>query len=295
MTQPLALDLDHVGVAVRDLDVGERAFRKLGFTLTRRSFHRGSRAPGAPIEEWGSGNHCAMLEQGYLEIIGLTDPAKFSSVKPMLYMYEGTHIVAFKPKSVRHVHDVLAARHLPVDDVRELERMAAYGPDGQEQRRVAFHNMYWTRSHFTEARLQYTEHLTPDTMWQPHLLEHPNGAVSVSRVFLCAPEASHVARKLAPMLGVNPRPVSDGEYDLRLSSSEVKIVTPAVWNKWSPGTALPPLPAPVGLAVGVRSLAETRSYLAQRGIAPLDGLESGIWIDPKDACNTVIYFFGARD
>src|SRR5262245_44326821 len=132
-------------------------------------------------------------------------------------------------------------------------------------------------------------------MWQPQLLEDPNGAVSVSCVFLCALEASDVARKLAPMLGVDPRPVRDGEYDLRLTSSQVKIVTPAVWNEWSPETALPPLPAPVGLAVGVRSIAETRSYFTQRGIAFRDGLESGIWIDPKDACNTVIYFFGAQN
>ncbi len=42
----------------------------------------------------------------------------------------------------------------------------------------------------------------------------------------------------------------------------------------------------------VRSLAETRSYFAQRGIGFHEGLESGIWIAPKDACNTVIYFFG---
>jgi len=160
---------------------------------------------------------------------------------------------------------------------------------------VAFRNMYWTRTHFTEARLQYTEHLTRDVMWQPHRLKHPNGAVNVSRVFLCAPDAFAVAEKLAPMLGVNPSPVRDGEYDLRLSSSDVRIVTPAVWNEWSPGTAPPPLPAPVGLAVGVRSLAETRSYLVERGIAVHDGSKGGIWIDPKDACNTVIYFFGVRD
>src|SRR5262249_49050285 len=164
VTQPFAVDLDHVGVAIRDLDAGERAFRRLGFNLTTRSFHRGSRIPGAPIEEWGSGNHCAMLQRGYLEIIRLTDPAKFSSVQPMRGMYQGARIVAFEPRSILHVHHELTARHLPVDDIRELERMAAYGPDGRERRRVAFHNMYWTRAHFTEARLQYTEHLTREVM-----------------------------------------------------------------------------------------------------------------------------------
>jgi hypothetical protein len=34
------------------------------------------------------------------------------------------------------------------------------------------------------------------------------------------------------------------------------------------------------------------SYFAQRGIAFRDGAGDGIWIDPKDAANTVIYFFG---
>ena len=295
MTQPLAVDLDHVGVATSDLDAGERTFRRLGFNLTPRSFHRGSRAPGSPIEEWGSGNHCAMLERGYVEIIGLTDPAKFSSVKSMLDMYQGTHIVAFKPQSIREVHDVLAAQRLPVDDIRELERMAAYGADGEEQRRVAFRNMYWTRSHFTEARLQYTEHLTPDVMWQPHLLKHPNGARSLSHVFLCAPHASAVAQKLAPMLSVDPLTVRDHEYALRLSSSQVKVLSPAAWNDWAPGTAIPPLPAPVGLGIEVHSLMETRSYLAQRGIAFREGAGDGIWIGPKDAANTVIYFFGVRE
>jgi len=292
VTRPFAVDLDHVGVATRDLDAGERCFRRLGFNLTPRSFHRGSRAPGAPIEEWGSGNHCAMLPRGYLEIIGLTDPSKFSSVKPMLDMYQGAHIVAFQPHSIRHVHAALAARHLPVDDVRELERMTAYGPDGRERRRVAFRNMYWTRSHFTEARLQYTEHLTRDVMWQPHLLAHPNGAVGVSGVFLCAPNAAAVAHKLAPMLGIDPQPVRVAEYDLRLASSWVKILTPVAWSGWAPETALPPVPAPVGLAVEVESLVGTRSYFAQHGIGFREGREGGIWIDPKDASNTVIYFFG---
>ena len=297
MTQLLALDLDHVGIATRDLDAGERTFRNLGFNLTPRSFHRGSRAPGEPMEEWGSGNHCAMLERGYVEVIGLTDPAKFSSVKSMLDMYQGTHIVAFKPQSIRQVHDILAARDFPVDDIRELERMAAYGLDRQDRRRVAFRNMYWTRSHFTEARLQYTEHLTPDVMWQPHLLEHPNGALGLSHVFLCAPDASILAQKLAPMLGVSLLTTRDDDCDdcaLRLSSSQVKILNPAAWNDWAPGTALPPLPAPVGLGVEVKSLVETRSYFAQHGIAFREGLENGIWIDPKDASHTVIYFFGAR-
>ena len=70
----LPLELDHVGVAVNDLDVGREVYERLGFTLTPRSIHSGSKTPGGPVEPWGSGNHCAMFRDGYLELIGLTDP-----------------------------------------------------------------------------------------------------------------------------------------------------------------------------------------------------------------------------
>src|SRR5262245_26686202 len=293
MTKPLALDLDHVGVATGDLDAGERAFRKLGFNLTARSFHRGARSPGAPIEDWGSANHCAMLQRGYVELIGLTDATKFSSVKAMLDLYLGTHIVAFEPASVQYVHDALAARNLPVDEIRNLERMAGFALHGEEQRRVAFRNMYLTRSQFTEARLQYTEHLTKDVMWQSHLLAHSNGSLNLSHIFLCAPDAAGTAHRLAPMLGIDPAWVRDGECVFRLSASELRVVTPAVWMTWAPETALPPLPAPVGLGIEVHSLTATRSYLADQGVEFREGKQNGIWIAPKDACNTVIYFFGS--
>src|SRR6185295_7967270 len=74
--------LDHVGVAIRDLARGHPAYERLGFKLTPRSIHRGSPAPGAPVIPFGSGNHCAMFREGYLEIVGLTDPAIYSNIKP---------------------------------------------------------------------------------------------------------------------------------------------------------------------------------------------------------------------
>jgi hypothetical protein len=54
----------------------------------------------------------------------------------------------------------------------------------------------------------------------------------------------------------------------------------------------PPLPAPVGFGIEVSSLAATRTYLAGQGIAFRDGQENGVWIHAKDACDTVLYFFG---
>ncbi len=112
---PIALDLDHVGIAVADLEAGREAFERLGFTLKARSYHQDSRLPGGPVEPWGSANHCAMLTDGYLEVLGVTDPERFSNAKLMVARYEGLHIVALRPASVNSAHAALTRARLPVD------------------------------------------------------------------------------------------------------------------------------------------------------------------------------------
>lgn len=272
----LALDIDHIGIAVRDLDRGERQLRSLGFALTPRSHHRGSPTPGAPVEPWGSANHCAMFAQGYLELVGLTDPEKYSSVKMMLASYEGAHTVAFRPESVERAHERLASEGVAVDEIRYLERMTAFGPSGEEQRRVAFKNMYLSRSVFTEARFQYTQHLTPDIMWQPRLLDHPNGAIAIVELILCSPSPADTAIKLAPATGVDPETVGPGEYRLSLSGSRLSIVSVEAWHAYVPDFPLPPLPAPVGVSFRVKSLDRTRALLQTNNIDFAE--RSGIWI-----------------
>src|SRR3954463_14735337 len=126
--------LDHVGVAIRDLERGRAAYERLGFRLTPRSIHRGSPAPGAPVIPFGSGNHCAMFRDGYLEIVGLTDPAIFSNIRPLVARYEGAHIVAFGVDSADETYRNLSARGIPIERARDLQRDAAFGPQGEETR-----------------------------------------------------------------------------------------------------------------------------------------------------------------
>src|SRR5262249_27297937 len=137
--------------------------------------------------------------------------------------YEGPHIVAFRPESVELAHRTLSGAGLPVDAPRDLERMAPYGPEGKESRRVAFRNMYLTKAVFTEAQFQYTEHLTRDAIWQSHLLQHPNGATALHCVTFGSPDPQAFARKLAPMLGVEPVAESGG-FLLQLRQSCLRIL-----------------------------------------------------------------------
>jgi catechol 2,3-dioxygenase-like lactoylglutathione lyase family enzyme len=268
----LKLELDHVGVAVKSLDRGREAYARLGFRLTARSFHSGSRTPGAPVEPWGSGNHCAMFREGYLEVIGLTDEQKYSSVKDMVARYEGLHIVAIGWGQAETARVQLLARGVPVDAVRSLERDAAFGPDDGETRRARFRNCFVDREKFTEARFLYIEHLTRDMLWQPHLLEHPNGAVAIEEVYFAAEDQKATAHKLAALL---PSPARGRFY----------VVSIAEW-KFRP---LPPLPSPVGFGIRVDSLAKTRACLATGGVKFEEN--NGLWTTPADGCGSAIRFF----
>mgnify|MGYP001458649678 CR=1 FL=1 len=57
--------LDHVVIAVRNLDEAAKTYRSFGFTLTPRGLHEGK----------GTGNHCLMFPNTYVELLGVVDAA----------------------------------------------------------------------------------------------------------------------------------------------------------------------------------------------------------------------------
>ena len=285
-----SVKLDHIGVAIKDLERGRQAYERLGFTLTPRSIHRGSPTPGAPVVPFGSGNHCAMFRDGYLEIVGLIDPTIFSNIKPMVARYEGAHIVAFGVESADATHRELAGRGIPIEPARQLERDAAYGPQNNEHRRAAFRNMYFDQGVYPEARLLYIEHLTRDVLWQPHLLDHPNGVVSLSDVFLCVPDARATADKYAALFGRPANEVGPGEWCIALAHGQVWLVTPDAWAGRAHGAAAPALPSPAGIGFKVKNLAATRALLAGNGVEIRESSNAGLWIAPAHACGAAIYF-----
>jgi len=289
----MRLDLDHVGVAVRDLDAGFDRYSRLGFRLTSRSLHAGAIVAGGPVQPWGSGNHCAMLTEGYLEVIGLTDPALPSSVKNLVARYEGLHIVAIGCRDADETHAALAAAGLPVEGVRALERDASFGVHDEQTRRARFRNLYVDRTAYPEARFLFIEHLTRDVLWQPHLLEHPNGATRIEALWMVADDAQATAAKLGALLRREAVPGEKG-IEIRLDRGTIAVVSPAQWRTWTGEEQLPPLPAPAGVSIGVNDLRHTEAFLESAGVAfrriGVGAGREGIFVSPQDACGAGLVF-----
>jgi hypothetical protein len=287
------LDLDHCGVAVRNLDRGRDAYARLGFRLTSRSFHSGARKPGGPVEPWGSGNHCAMFREGYLEVIGLTDRKLFTSVRDMVGRYEGPHIVAIGcNEDADAAHAKLVQRGLPMESPRALERDAAFGKNDDKIRRAKFRNNFVDRDRYPEGRLLVIEHLTRDVLWQPHLLDHPNGVLGIDECWFASPDAHATARRLEP-LSVGPMQVLDAGkgppgYYLPLARGALIVVDAAHWRALNPGP-MPPSPSPVGLGFRVASLARTAALLKKNGV-PFGRSARAIAVPASAGCGAAIRF-----
>ena len=297
----MSRELDHVGVAVTDLERGRETYARLGFQLTPRSDHSGSRAPGMPVEPWGSGNHCAMFREGYLEIIGLTDPGMYSSVKEMVERYEGLHIVAIGCGNAEAAYAEFQKAGAPVDAVRFLERDAAFGPRNESVRRAKFRNMYVDRQKFTEAKFLFIEHVTRDVLWQPHLLEHPNGAVGIDAVYFVTPDPQATAAKFAPLFSARSESLP-GVERVSLDRGALWLTTESQWRERVPGRFVPPPPAPAGFGIRVASLEATRKFLAAQGVRTHEGMHASgssgappsLWVAPEDACGAAIQFQQAK-
>lgn len=288
----MLFEVDHVGVAVPDLEEGRSRFSRLGFLLTARSVHSGSRHPGGPVEPWGSGNHCAMFRQGYLEVIGLIDKELYSSVKDMLALYHGAHIVAIGCRApADDVYRAMREREIPVTAPRALERDAAFGVGDRQTRRVRFKNAIIPREQFPEARFQYIEHLTRDVMWQPHLLEHPNGVIALAEIWFASDEPAVTSARLGPLFARSAEKDTDGSFRVGLDNAgEVRIVSGAAWRSQMPGVSMPPLPAPVAIGFRVRSAQATRRFLSAAGARVTDISAGRFAVRADEACGVTLIF-----
>jgi catechol 2,3-dioxygenase-like lactoylglutathione lyase family enzyme len=281
--------LDHVGVIARDLDAAQAAYKRLGFRLTARSMHSGATVPGGPVEPWASGNHCAMFHQGYLEVLGEARATGHSSVRAQLQRYEGAHMVVFSSnESAKAMYAVLRARGIDAQLPRYLERKASFGEDGHDSRLARFGNVYVDGTGFPEATFIFIEHLTPEVLWQAHLLDHPNGVLALTGVGFVSPDSVGTAARLERLIGVSGVQ-RDAGRSLLLRDTAVHVTSVDTWSQTLPGATPVSWPAPAWIEFKVASLRQTASYLAAAGVPTVQDAQA-TWVMPQDAFGAALKF-----
>ena len=138
--------LDHVGIAGAHLAVLSAAYERLGFTLTPPARHSGRRTPDGPIIPFGTGNRCAMLREGYLELIAIVDPQYFTnSLEFSLARYAGLHIIALGIDDEESNLARMRAAGIPITGIAYLERpVDDANPSGPQARFARLFDAFYT-------------------------------------------------------------------------------------------------------------------------------------------------------
>jgi hypothetical protein len=220
-----ALALDHVGIVGRDLAAMAADMEAVGFTLTPLAHHAGGR----------TGNRCAMLRQGYLELMSIMPAGASATIDRFLARYAGIHTIALGIDDETAVTDRLVRAGMPAPPVAWTERAVDEADLAAPRARFGL----ITPPDLPEGRVHLIRHMTPEALWQDRFLSHPNHAVSLNEVIVVTGETAPAAARFSRLAGrpVVPDPV--GGYALDLSRGTVRLLPPEV-SEALLGVATPP-------------------------------------------------------
>src|SRR5215213_6771538 len=160
--------IDHVIVAVRDLECARADWIRLGFTPTPRGRHVGQ----------GTANYCLMFGRDYLKLLGFVEPDEQSErLRSFLARREGPMRVAFAPAgSVEEVAAAMSALGLHPSEPRALGRQLEL-PEGAVEPRFSLLSLPADETPGLDCFV--CGHLTPELVRRPDWLTHSNGALGI--------------------------------------------------------------------------------------------------------------------
>ena len=288
--------LDHVGWFVPDMEAAARQFEDLGFVLTPFvAQHNADPKGGAPVPA-GTGNRCAMLHRGYLEILAASDSADTPLARQLnaaVSRYTGLHLIAFTIDDADSAHARLEAGGFAPQPPVHLRRPLAL-PDGAEAE-VAFTVLRVPPGAMEEGRIQMLRQETPDLVWQDHLLARDNGITTLGGVMLCVDDPVAASDRFSRFTGCAAR----GRDDYRvidLDRGRLGFATEDKCRALVPGLIIPTTPFMAAVALQADDPGVIKSLCAARGIRLLDDAGDGtVRIDPAAAAGATMIVFGPDD
>ena len=251
--------LDHLAHWVPGLEAAGATLASLGFTLTPRSEQHASARPGAPVTPVGSANRCIMLRSGYLEVLAPLAPTPIGrELQAGIDRYVGVHLLAFGSSDTEAEQVRLAAggfpQRQPVALRREVEK------ESGETVTLRFTVGRAKLGSMAEGRVQFLTHHTPEHLWEPRWLAHPNTAEGLAEVWIVTADLDEAAARYAGYLDQPAGRNEAGVATIALARGRVSLFTPEAFRARLSGVAIPALPFISGYGVAVRDPGRAREW-----------------------------------
>jgi hypothetical protein len=274
--------IDHVIVAVRELENARTAWSRLGFTLSPRGRHIGQ----------GTANYCVMFPSDYLELLGIVDPAdSVERLDAFLARREGPMAAAFAPAgTAEEARAALLRRQLHPSEPRPLARQIEL-PQGTVLPRFSLISLPPGETPGLDSFL--CSHLTPALMRRPEWLAHPNGAIGLRAVHVLVESTAPLLPAYDRLFGIVQVTTTDAVAVVHIGRQRLVFSTPDDFQTMHPGIEIDPgfsPPGIVALELGVERLQRTIDHLTQRHIA-FDEMPGGTLAVPaREASGAVLLF-----
>lgn len=279
--------IDHVVIAVDDLDQAQADFARLGFTLTPRGRHT-----------MGSENHCAMFPGDYFELLAVpADHPVTRYYSEFLKQGDGLAALALKTDDAAGFHAELASSAIAAAPPVDFSRPVSL-PEGV--RDAAFRITQLEIGETPGGRVFACQHFTRDVVWRPEYLAHANGAVGLQGISVLSDAASFGATRTA-YEGLFDR-AAEGSGDdgarwcVATGNTPLTLRTPAAFADDYPGIAAGSraLPHFCALHFGVLSLAQTRRVLDLAGVEFTLGADGSVAVSSPLSHGLLLTFRQAK-
>lgn len=220
----MARGIDHLVVAVRDLDEAGRFYERLGFQVGARNRH-----------PWGTENRLIQFPGSFIELLTVGDGADIppqqerhfsfgAFVRDHLARREGLAMMVLDSSDA--AADSAAFAEAGIGDFEPFffERRG-HRPDGSETR-VAFTLAFAEDGEAPHAAFFVCQHHHPENFWNERFQRHPNRAKALAAVTLASPRPAAHARFLTGFTGVPPQRPDGDDLSFALSRGRVDVITP---------------------------------------------------------------------
>ena len=271
--------IDHVVVMVDGIDAAEAAYRKLGFQVQPRGFHR----------KLGTANHLMIFDKDYFEILGIVEDTEFNAERrEWLKQGGGLANVALATDGADLAFDAFKAAGLQPDAPLFFDRAVEVG--GRTEH-AQFRTVRIPKTHMPVVGFFVCDHLTPQLVYRREWAEHPNGARGILGVTVIAEQPGKWLTDLEKYFGPGSVRRDGDELEVDTGTQPIHYMTRQAYAQRYPGVApVRPGDHPALLSVRVGSLSSCEALLAKNGVAVVKPDGGRLIVPPAHAAHLTLEF-----
>jgi hypothetical protein len=283
--------IDHVVIAVRDLEAGREVFARLGFTLTPIARH-----------PFGTANSLVQLHGAYIELLAVADPALIPEPAEGRYSFaafnrdfltrrEGPSMLALRSADAAADLADFEANDLPTYAPVSFNRLART-PKGDDLE-VGFSVTFTSDARIPDAGFFTCQHHNPDRFWWPEYQRHANGARSIDAVVMTARDPADYHIFFTHFTGQHDMRSDSLMVSFDTGGGKVELVTPVAARAMvGVEVASNPKPHFIALRIATTDLAAAAVRLKGNGIPFVERM-GRLVVPPSEACGTALAFVEA--